>query len=196
MPCLFRLREETNSFLETAPWIFKSDVELDISVDACFAILMDDRAWDVWHPEVTNIQWKTEAPHGKDSIRTVIYKDWLTYLLLGGPVTMEEKYVDFETNNDDDDDATTSKSFIVSYTAIGRPTFMMYRACREEYRVEPIEGSSGRCRFKRIVAIDPAFLPRRVFGCLTYSVLKDTLSNKCPQRLKQAILEKKLPILG
>jgi hypothetical protein len=188
MPCLFRLRQETDSFLETAPWIFKSEIELDITVDECFHILVDDRSWEVWHPEVTNIQWKTDPPHGKGSIRTVVYKDWLSYLMLGGPVAMEEEYDGFE-------DAGPTKSFSVSYTAIGRPTFMMYRACREEFKVEPIEGKPGHCRFKRIIAVDPAFLSRYIFGCITYPAMKDTLSKKCPQRLQQAIKEKKLPIL-
>jgi len=185
---LFRLRQEPESFLETAPWIFKSEIELDIGVDALFQILMDDRAWEVWHPEVRNIQWKTDAPHGKGSVRTVQYSDWLSTLLLCGAVTMEELYDNF-------DDSGSTKSFGIKYTSIGRPTFMMYRACREEFKVEPLQDNdSNRCKFVRTVAVDPSFTSRYVFGWLVYPAMKKTFMNLCLKRLEEAILEKKLPI--
>lgn len=184
MPFMFRLREEPESFLETAPWIFRSEVELDISVEACFQILLDDKAWRIWHPEVTNIQWQTSKPIQKDSVRTVLYKDWLSYLLLGGPITMEEKYDTF-------DDSGSTKRFAVSYTAISRPACMVYKACREEFKVQECNGG---CKFIRTVAVDPAFLPRYVFGCLTYPTLKKTFTKKCPERFEKAVRESTLPI--
>lgn len=187
MPCLFRLREEPKSFLETAPWIFKSEVELDISVDTCFQILLDDKAWSIWHPEVTNIKWQTLGPIQKDSIRTVMYKDWMSYLLLGGPITMEEKFDSF------DDSSATTKRFSISFTALSRPACMVYKACREEFQVE--ENQQGGCKFTRTVAIDPAFLPRYAFGCMTYPTLKKTFAEKCPARLEKAVKEKRLPII-
>jgi len=184
MPCMFPLREEPESFLETAPWIFRSELELDVSAETCFQILLDDNAWSIWHPEVTNIQWQTPKPVQKGSVRTVLYKDWLSYLLLGGPITMEEKYDTF-------DGGGATKKFAVSFTAISRPSFMVYKACREEFKVEEC---SGGCKFTRTVAIDPAFLPRYVFGCLTYNTLKNTFTKKCPGRFEKAVLERRIPI--
>jgi hypothetical protein len=189
MPYLFKLRPETPTFLETAPWVFKSEIELDISVEECFNILMDDRAWKLWHPEVTDIQWKTDPPHGRNgSVRTVVYKDWVSYLMLGGPVAMEEKFENCT-------DTGPTRAFTVSFTATGRPTWMFLRASKEHFQVEPIENSPGRCKFSRTVAVDPAFLPRYIFYFITYNSMKHTFTNKCPQRLLNAVQEKKLPIL-
>jgi hypothetical protein len=56
----FSLQNVPESFLETAPWIFKSELELDISMDQCWKILQDDHAWKDWHPEVQDIVWDSD----------------------------------------------------------------------------------------------------------------------------------------
>jgi hypothetical protein len=56
----FSLQNVPESFLETAPWIFKSELELDISMDQCWIILQDVHAWKDWHPEVQDIVWDSD----------------------------------------------------------------------------------------------------------------------------------------
>ena len=192
---MFSLREESESFLEEAPWCFESVVELSTSADDCFhRILMKDEAWQYWHPEVTNINWTTaqdsttNIPNGHaGSTRTVLYSDWLSYLLVGGPVTFDEHYVDYK-------DTETFKEFSVNYKAISRPSWMMFSAFRERFRVEPME-DKNTCKFTRTVAVDPSFASRYVFGCLSYPTMKKMIEEQCPQRMKDAIHEKRLPIV-
>lgn len=113
----------------------------------------------------------------------MVYKDWLCYALLAGPVTIEEEYVLVDNENFE---------IQISFASIGRPTFLMFHAFREQYKVEPMD--SSRCKLIRRIGVEPAFLSRRIFGCITYPTMKKTFEESCPQRLKKAVDEKKLPI--
>lgn len=57
----FSLRQVSESFLEDAPWIFRSELELDISMEECWKILLNDEAFKDWHPEVQNIVWASDT---------------------------------------------------------------------------------------------------------------------------------------
>lgn len=112
----------TESIIRTAPWIFRSEVEVDISVDDCWKILMDDSAWQYWHPEVTDIEWDSKL-RDKGASRTVNYRSILLMILLGGPLKIWEHFDIWEEKSD-----YRRMSFYFQY--LSRPSFMTYAGAR------------------------------------------------------------------
>ena len=104
------------SFLETASWIFRSEVVLEgVSVEQFWDyILTNDDALQQWHPECSKIEWKvqqieneedsnedkpenrhrttTTTGGGRGAERVVTYKDWPFMILLLGPIQIYEHF--------------------------------------------------------------------------------------------------------
>lgn len=160
----------TPSEINTAPWVFKSEIVLDVSIDECWTIVTDDRAWEHWHPEVTDIRNAREPAGGVGNSRTVVFRP-----RIGGPTPLHEEFDVWEP----DDDKVKRYQF-------------WFAAGREEFKVEAI--SSARSKFTRTVALAPSLFTRFVVGWLVYPELKRLFTVQCPQRLKEAIATKLLPI--
>mgnify|MGYP003465599003 CR=1 FL=1 len=75
------------SFMDSAPWVFESKVELNVSPQDGWAIVNNDDAWKHWHPEVTKIEWNEQK-----TARTIVFRDTLLMVLLAGPLTMWEEF--------------------------------------------------------------------------------------------------------
>lgn len=158
------------SEINTAPWVFKSEIELELSIDECWDIVTDDKAWQHWHPEVTDIRNAKEPAGGTGNARTVVFQP-----RFAGPTLMHEEFDVWES----DDEKLKRYQF-------------WFAGGREEFKVEAISSSS--CRFTRTVALAPTFVTRYVIGWLVYPELKRLFIVQCPQRLKEAITKKLLPI--
>lgn len=81
----FSLRKVPESFLEEAPWKFRSELDLNISMEQCWKILLDDAAWKDWHPEVQDVVWAGDARCVGTS-RTVQFSGTCVDVLWGGTV--------------------------------------------------------------------------------------------------------------
>jgi Polyketide cyclase / dehydrase and lipid transport len=103
----FNLAPNTEELLTKATWRFQSKTEIDLPADTVWSILVDDRAWKEWHPEVTEIVWTDEAPHKTGSERTVVFRDPLT-----GPIKFYEEFDVWEEGH----------RFGIHFTALSLPT--------------------------------------------------------------------------
>ena len=173
--------------IDLAPWIFKAELELEVSIDDCWGIITDDRAWQHWNPEVTNIQNVREPAGGTGSSRTIVFRHWFFMALLAGPTAIREEFDLWEA------DDGKMKRYQFWLAAASRPTFLTYKGGREEFKVEAV--SATRCKFTRTVALAPAFLTRYALGWLVYPVLRRLFTVQCPQRLADAVAKKLLPIV-
>jgi hypothetical protein len=160
----------TPSEINTAPWVFKSEIVLDISIYECWTIVTDDRAWEHWHPEVTDIRNTEEPAGGVGNSRTVVFRP-----RLGSPTPLHETFDVWEH----DDDIVKRFQF-------------WFTGGREEFKVEAISSSS--CKLTRTVALAPGFVTRYVLGWLVYPELKRLFTVLCPKRLTEAVAMKVLPI--
>lgn len=59
------------SFLETAPYVFRSSVELAITPEQLFEVLSDAESWPQWAPVITKVTWTSPEPYGVGTTRTV-----------------------------------------------------------------------------------------------------------------------------
>lgn len=181
---MFKYNRITESELETVPWVFKSEVELDISLQECWNILTDDAiAAKTWFPETTDYTYSKKP--GLGATRTVVFRHWLFNILLGGPATIAEEFDVWE------DKGTDMKRFQFWFTAASRPQFLTYKRAREEFKVEAI--SDTKCKFIRTVGMEPAFATRFLLGWMVYPTLRSIFTVKCPNRLAQAVENKILP---
>jgi Polyketide cyclase / dehydrase and lipid transport len=173
----FNLAPNTEELLTKATWRFQSKTEIDLPADTVWSILVDDRAWKEWHPEVTEIVWTDEAPHKTGSERTVVFRDPLT-----GPIKFYEEFDVWEEGH----------RFGIHFTALSLPPFASYKSGREEFKVEA--GGEKKCVFTRTVAVEPGFVTRYLAGFLIYPHLKKMVEETCPNRLKEAIANGSLPV--
>jgi hypothetical protein len=163
------------------PWYFQSvNILPHRSVADVWSILLDDSAWSQWHPEVTNIQWCDDKKGGVGASRTIVFRDWLFLLVLFGPVTLLEEFDVWE----DDELSPSRKRFSFCITAATRPVWMTYRALREDFLVEAMDG--GGSKFTRTVTFDPSFLVRYGLGFILYPYLRHLFEVKCPKRFDRA----------
>ncbi|KAG7371445.1 hypothetical protein IV203_020015 [Nitzschia inconspicua] len=168
----FSLRKVPESFLNDAPWIFKSELELNIPINDCWKILQDDNAWKDWHPEVRGILWMTDERAAGTS-RTVKFSDPVFNTLLAGPLKIWEDFDVWE-----DTDTMKRMSFHCPY--MSRPNLLTYSALREEFCV--VKTGENSCKFTRRVAVQPSFLTRRALGCIVYPRMKSILEVKSPMK--------------
>jgi len=173
---MFKYQFLPESDLEKVPWVFKGELQLDMSVEDCWDIITNDFAYEVWHPEITNM--KNNGPTGLGNSRTVVLR-----LLPAGPSSRITGKFDVWEDGDND-----MKRMQCWCTASSRPQFLAYKRAREEYKVEAISGN--KCIFTRTVAMDPAFLTRYGLGWAIYPMLRKTFTVKCPTRLVDAIKNK------
>lgn len=129
---------------------------------------MDDNAWQFWHPQVQNIQWKSDL-RAKGSERTVVFSDSLSNMLLFGPTALDETFPVWEEG----------KSFQLSVKATTKPAALTYRSIREAFVVN--SSPDGGSIFTRTVAIDPSFVSRYLLGWLVYPRLKKLFTVDCPR---------------
>jgi hypothetical protein len=191
----FPLRREPPGW--TGPWTFTSVNELpDKSVADTWSILLDDTAWCLWHPEVTDMVWQTgDELRGVGAIRTVVFRDWFFQLLLAGPTTLREEFDVW------DDSQPDHKTFGFGITAATRPVCLTYRAAREEFRVEALSSTSATegataattttttttmgSKFTRTLTFEPSFAVRYLLGFMVYPYLSHLFEHKCPHRFDQ-----------
>jgi hypothetical protein len=168
----FPLQPAPHSLLVEAPWIFRSEILVEgMTVQECWDIILDDGAWAKWHPEVTDIRWK-DPTRGVNAERNVTFKDALFMVLLAGPMVIEEHFDVWDDASDE------KKLFSFYFVSFNKPSFLTYRAGREEFRVERTETG---CKFTRVLAVEPSFLTRYVFACLARPRLSNIIERKNPQ---------------
>ncbi len=107
------LRKISVDFVEIAPWRFVSEVEINATPQALYQVLLDDNAWNKWHPEVSEVIWLTEKPHKAGSMRTVRFSQWLFMWLLMGSLILTEEFLVWEDN----------KRMAFRFNATNRPSF-------------------------------------------------------------------------
>lgn len=178
----FEFKEVPYSFLDTASWIFRSEVEVNMTVDECWKILLDDGAYAKWHPEVQNVEWQNGFK-GQGAERTVVFSDAVFNVLLAGPTGIREKFDVWE-----DDPSKDVRRFSFFFMSATRPSFLTYTAGREEFRVE--KTGDGTCKFTRILAVEPGFATRYLLGPIAHSRLKGLIETKVPARFLAAYGEK------
>lgn len=177
----FKLTLQKEEFVTRAPWIFRSEVTLDIGVSEMWKILQDDGAWKYWHADVAKIDWLDDTKRELNSERVVTLKDPLFMLLLAGPLKLHEVFDVWEYE----------KKLGMYVKALNRPSFMTYKSFREEFLLEAI--GDRQCKLTRTIAIDPSFLSKYVLGCIVYPHAKHHLTKKVPEQLVKAISDGQLP---
>ena len=178
---MFPLSPPTETFITTAPWIFKVSTNIDLPVSDVWNILNDDGAWSAWLPELTKIEWKDEIHRERNSERTITFSDPLFKTLLCGPVKLHEVFDDWERNK-------TLGSYI---KGVNRPNFLTYKCFQEKFVLEAI--NERQCKLTRILALEPGFVTRYVLGCIIYPHIKNHITKQCPDRFMKAVADGKLP---
>jgi hypothetical protein len=212
---MWKIRSVDSSFIETAPWVFKAEMELDCTAQEAFDIVAgsdSNESSKHWQPEVQNIQWddSKQLPRGRvGAVRTILYNSFLSYVFLGGPCTLEETIDGWDDGGggeggggehatDMNMNSNTKKTYSFSFTAMARPPFMMWYAGREDFSMEPIlddnHNPTNKCKLTRICSFEPAFIMRYVFGCIIYRNMKYVFEEKTAQALVKAVREKTLPL--
>ena len=180
----FPLAFAPESFLTTAPWIFKAITELPVSVDDCWNIITDDGAWQFWFPEVTNI--RNIVPPGVGGNRLVDFNlkftNKVVFILLLGPVTLDEYFDIWEPNG-----STRRYSYYIQSTS--RPNFMTYTMARNEYVCET---SGSNSVFTKTVALEPGILTNAL-SFITRPAFEELFLILNPRRLLEAIEAGQLP---
>jgi hypothetical protein len=119
-------------FLATAPCRFVTDVDLDVTPDALFAVLEDERSWPAWvRPGITRVTWTSPRPFGVGTTRTVE--------MVGG---MEVYETFFEWRRGE----------VMAFALTGA-TQSVWRSFAERYEVTPL--AAGKCRLRWTLAYDP-----------------------------------------
>ena len=176
----FKLTPQNEEFLNTAPWIFRSETVVDVSASEMWNILFDDEAWAYWNPEVAKSEWK-DANRELNSERVVTIKDTLFMMLLCGPMKL------YTVNDVYEKD----KKLGLYVKESNVPCFLTNKSFREEFKFEAI--GENQCKFTRTVAIAPSFLSKYLMAWLIHPHLKHAFTKKSPERLVKAIAEGKLP---
>jgi hypothetical protein len=178
---MYPLSPPSETFITTAPWIFKVETNIDLPVSEVWDILNDDGAWSAWLPELTKIEWKDEIHREKNSERTITFSDALFNLLLCGSLKLHEVFDDWERD----------KSLGLYMKGMNRPNFMTYKCFQEKFLLEAI--NDKQCKVTRVLAMEPGFLTKYVLGCIIYPYIKNHVTKQCPKRFVKAVAEGKLP---
>lgn len=167
-------------YLTTAKWIFRNEVVLNANPSDVFTILLDDDAWNLWHPEISEIDWQTEAPHTVGSKRSVRFSNWLFMILLFGSLIIHEEFLVWETN----------KRLAFRFNRTNRPRFVGYLAGMEDFQIEELE--DGKCKLIRTVAVDPSFITS-MLACILKPVLR-SIFNRSSELLAKKFESNEFPL--
>ena len=181
----FSVAPVSTNFLETAEWIFESNVTLPLTLDQCWDILTDDGAWEYWHPEVRSIENTVGTPGTVGSERTIVFGDWVIGLLVGGPFRIQEVFDSWEN-----DASSDTRRYSMYYKGVTRPNAFTYSRGKEEFVCQRI--SDSETRFTRTVALDPGFLAN-MLSFIAYARLENVFEVLCPERLLESIEAGRLP---
>lgn len=179
----FPIEPAPEDFVNTATWIFDSDLLLPIPLEECWDIITDDGAWEFWHPEVTHITNTEGFPGTIGSKRTIVYKDWLLNTLSLGAITFEETFDVWE-----DDGEYRRYSFY--FSGATRDESFTWTMAREELICVKVDEQSSR--FGRTVAIEPG-VGQQTLSFLVRPWMARTFEKLCPKRLLDAIEAGDLP---
>ncbi len=166
------MRPVTPDYLEKGNWIFRSEVELNGTMEEVFSILLDDGAWNIWHPEISDVRWQTPPPFGVGAKRTVRFSNWLFMLLLFGSLILHEEFLIWDEN----------KRLTFRFNKTNRPRFLGYLAGMEDFQLEYLP--NGYCKLTRTVAVDPAFITS-MLGCILKPVLNGIFERSAQRLVKQ-----------
>ena len=131
--CCFNLRPVDLDFIAKAQWRFVTDTEIDAAPAEVYSILLDDNAWNVWHPEITIIQWLTPEPKGVGSQRIIMF----------GTMKVTEEFLAIDNN----------ARFTFRFNHLSKPTCMTFNAMVEDFIL--VELPNNRTRLIRTVNADP-----------------------------------------
>jgi hypothetical protein len=120
------------TFFDTAPYVHRYPVELDVAPERVWESLTSDRALAAWGLGLHSLRWTSPRPFGIGTTREVV--------LPGKAMAVREKFFRWEDGH--------RKSFHA--VAADRP---LLRRFAEDYLVEPTRGGS---RFTWTIAMEPA----------------------------------------
>jgi len=129
----YNLRLVGLDYIAKAKWRFITDTELDATPTEVYAIFLDDDAWNIWHPEISDIHWITPGPKVVGSRRTILF----------GDMKVIEEFIAMDT------DARLTFRF----NHVSKPTCMNFNAMVEEFIL--VELPDKRTRLIRTVNADP-----------------------------------------
>lgn len=131
--CCYNPRSVGLDFIAKAKWRFITDTELDATPAEVYAILLDDDAWNVWHPEISDIHWITSDPKGVGSKRIILF----------GKMQVTEEFLTMDTN----------ARLTFRFNHVSKPTCMNFNAMVEDFIL--VELPDNRCRLVRTINADP-----------------------------------------
>src|SRR2546430_9780661 len=65
----FEMRKENLSFLERAPVVHVAEAEVPAARVVVFTALVEPASWKDWFPNVRDVSYATQAPHGVGTVR-------------------------------------------------------------------------------------------------------------------------------
>ncbi len=130
----YRLEALDASFFDTAPYVYRLPVELDVPPERVWESLTSDRALADWGLGLHRLEWTSPRPFGVGTTREVV--------LPGRAMAVRERFFRWEEGH--------RTTFYV--TEANRP---LLRRFGEDYLVE---ATPAGCRFTWTVALEP--LPR------------------------------------
>ena len=87
MPASHPCQRVDLGFVDTAPFRFVSNIDLNISPEQLFEVLADETSWPRWASVITNVTWTSPEPRGVGTTRTVDMR---------GGITGEEEFLAWE----------------------------------------------------------------------------------------------------
>lgn len=136
MPASHPCQRVDLGFVDTAPFRFVSNIDLNISPEQLFEVLADETSWPRWASVITNVTWTSPEPRGVGTTRTVDMR---------GGITGEEEFLAWEP--------FTHMAF-----RFNESTTSSITAFAEDYRVVP---TAQGCHLTWVMAMQPNGLAGR-----------------------------------
>ncbi|MDT4936742.1 MAG: hypothetical protein QOG80_413 [Pseudonocardiales bacterium] len=135
----YPLEPADESFLDTAPFVHRYPVDLDVPPERVWESLTSDASMSAWRLPVRTLEWTSPRPFGVGTTRTVE--------LSGGALGIREKYFRWDEGRR------------MSFYAV-ECTRTLLRRFAEDYLVEERPGGS---RFTWTIALEPTAKAHRLF---------------------------------
>jgi len=134
-PMRIMCRPVDSSYLESAPYKFVNEVEINASAEEIFSVLEDAEAWPKFFKAISNVTWTSPKPFGVGTTRTVTSQG----------MKFHEEFVVWEQN----------KRYAFYFTATSMP---FVNALYEDYLLEEL--ANGITKFTYTVACEPKLFIR------------------------------------
>ena len=179
---IFNLDFADEDFLDTGTWRWEIETELPVSIAACWDIVSTKESFNVWYPEVTNIE--VFGTPGVDGGERFNFHDWVLNLGTFGSPRFEQLVDRFEFESTE----VRTRSKWVSRSS--HPRILTFTKWREQFVCEAL--NSTTTLLTRRAATDPGLFPRLI-GFITRPRLTLIYEELCPARMLEGIANGDLP---